>query len=254
MVKRRVWPGIVVSLLCVIFLALPPASGTSHASFPFTPTQTTAPSASASEGPAAGNPTLYGNTTVELPGFECYGEYQNKPGGANDCQTPILSWTQDGVYYVNATSVRVFYSFANSTVYGIHPWTMLWQRFPSYDMIPNELFITQDGTYVYSWGTLTKNSTTITGEAVNVSTDRIFEHNFTGVNTSNYTTNGQISMIGFDGNDSWMSLIEASAHILAYNIWSGVQSHGPVLGFFEANNVYWMPYLNAYVNVEAQGS
>jgi len=252
---RHTWWGAVLLVAGLLTLGLAPAHGGSGASSsaPSSPVAQSAapPNAVGSSDPST---TAYGNATFVLPGFTCYGQFQDKPGGAADCQTPILSWTQDGVFYVNSSSDLVFYSFANSTAYEIAAWTMLWQTFPTYHMIPNELFLTQDGSYIYSWGTLKPSSTIITVEAVNVTTGQRFEYNFNGVSTSSFEENGQMNLVGFDGNDSWVDLIDSNAQVLSYNLWTGVQAQAATLDYFEANNAYWIPYLNAYVNVEAGGS
>ncbi len=199
-------------------------------------------------------PLGYNNATFVLPSFACWGQYQTKPGGANDCQTPLLAWTQDGVYYVNASSYLVFYSFTNKTAYSLGPWTLLWQNVANYNMIPNLLFLTQDGSYVYTWGTLVKGSSTLTVEATNVTTHRRFIYNFTTVTTSSVTSNGQVQMTGFNGNDSFLTLITAAGAVVSHNIWTSTEKTVANLTYFEANNVYWIPYLNAYFNVEADGS
>ena len=197
----------------------------------------------------------YGNATLVLPGYVCDAKYLNNQGtGGPGCQNPVLSWTQDGAYYLNSTNELVFYSFVNRTVYPIAGWTPLYQRFPAYAMIPNELFITQDGSYLYSWGTLSLSSTVITVEAVNVTTHQFFSYDFTGVTTSNVLANGQVELTGWDGNDSYAVLITSNDHLYVHDLWSSNQTSVTKLDFFEANNIYWEPYLNGFVNVEAEGS
>ena len=197
----------------------------------------------------------YDNATLVLPGYVCDYQYLNDVGtGGPGCQNPLLSWTQDGAYYLNATNELVFYSFANQTVYGIAPWTPLYQRFPGYSMIPNELFITQDGTYIYGWGTLTPLGSAVTAEAVNVTTGRGFLYTFSGVTTADVASNGQVQLTGWDGNDSQLTLIVENGSIYDHDLWASGQSLVARLSFFEGNNVYWEPYLNGYVNVEAEGS
>jgi len=197
----------------------------------------------------------YGNATLVLPGYVCDAQYLNDVGNAGPgCQNPVLSWTQDGAYYVNATSELVFYSFVNRTVYPIAPWTLLYQRFPDYPMIPGELFITQDGSYLYGWGTLTSGSDQITAEAVNVTTHRVSTYTFSGFTTTAVTSNGQVQLTGWHGNDSDLTLILANGSIYKHDLWSTGQTDVGRLDFFEANNIYWEPYLNGYVNVQAEGS
>ena len=197
----------------------------------------------------------YGNATLVLPGYVCDAQYLNDVGGDGPgCQNPVLSWTQDGAYYVNASSELVFYSFVNRTVDPIAPWTLLYQRFPGYSMIPNELFITQDGSYLYGWGTLAPGSALLTAEAVNVTTHRVWQFTFSGLTAGSVAANGQVQLTGWDGNDSDLTLILANGSIYEHDLWSSGLARVAQLDFFEANNVYWEPYLNGYVNVQADGS
>lgn len=193
----------------------------------------------------------YGNATIVLPGFSCW---KGLLDSGNGCQNPVLSWTQDGAYYLNASSDLVYYSFTARTVTLIGRFTPLYQLFPSYAMIPNELFITQDGSYIYSWGTLTKTAPTITAEAMNLTSHRRFEHNFTSFGTPAVVNNGQMQLTGWDGNASQATIILDNASVYDWNLWSGTERLVGNLGYFEANNAYWEPDLNAYVNFEAQGS
>lgn len=198
----------------------------------------------------------YGNATIELPGYTCLSAYLNDepPQSGPGCQNPVLSWTQDGAFYINSTDEIVFYSFVNRTVYGIAPWTPLYQKFPSYAMIPNELGITQDGSYLYSWGTLSTSSTTVTAVAINVTTHRVFEYNFTSFGTAAVKENGQIQLTGWDGNDSQLTVILANGSVVDHGLWGASEKFVAKFDFFEANNAYWLPDLNGYVNVEAGGS
>ncbi len=197
----------------------------------------------------------YGNRSIVLPDYACDSAYVDDVGGDGPgCQNPVLSWTQDGAYYVTDVGELSFYSFVNRTLTAIASWTPLYQSFPSYAMIPNALFSTQDGTYLYDWGTLAPSGTGITAEAVNVTTGRSFEYNFTGVNTSAVRANGQVQLTGWDGNDSQLTLILDNGSVLDHPLWGEGQSYVGKLDYFEANNVYWEPFLNGYVNVEAQGN
>ncbi len=197
----------------------------------------------------------YANATLVLPEYTCDSAYLDEFGGDGPgCQNPVLSWTQSGAYYLTSANELVFYSFVNRTVSNVARWTPLYQSFPSYAMIPNELFLTQDGSYIYGWGTLKNSSATLTAEAVNVTTDRLFEFNFTGVSTSAVSGNGQVDLTGWDGNDSEFALLLANGSVIDHDLWTDVQRYVGHLDYFEANNVYWIPYLNGYIDVQADGS
>ncbi len=197
----------------------------------------------------------YGNVSIVLPDYQCLSSYLNNFDGAGPgCQNPVLSWTQDGAYYINRDDQLEFYSFINQTGTVIARWTPLYQTFPSRAMIPNELFSTQDGAYIYGWGTTTPGAAVLTAEALNITTHRVFLYNFTGFGTSAVASNGQVEMTGWDGNDSQFTVILANGSVYDHDLWHAGQRLVGTLDFFEANNVYWEPYLNGYVDVEAGGS
>lgn len=205
----------------------------------------------------------YGNASFVLP------DWSNLTGRADNCnaqipcgrapygtQVPVLSWTQDGAVYVNATDELVFYSFANRSVTALGPWVPLYDDLMGYPGIENTEWLTQDGSYAYELGCLSActNSTPVTFYAVNVSTGRSFEHNFTGFTDSALYNNGQLNLVGLDGNDSVAALFLDNSSVYAYNLWNQTQWVLGDLAFFEANNVYWLPAYDRFVDVEAQGS
>ena len=201
----------------------------------------------------------YGNATLVLPGFNCMSAYlwqvpSSKSGNSEQCQNPIVSWTQDGFFYVNITDHLVFYSAENGTVEDFGAWTPLYTNFANYVMVQNEEFVTQDSSYIYGWGTSSPTSSKLEFEAVNLTTKQHFEHTFIGVTTEDVTVNGQVQMTGFDGNDSLVTLIDSKGTVYTYNLWNGTEWKGTTLPYFEANNVYWVPYFNGYVDIRANGS
>lgn len=212
---------------------------------------------------SAGNTTLnltaypylgYGNATVVLPGWNRMASYMHD-GNVMDSQQPVLSWTQDGAFYVNTTDQLVFYSFLNRTVSGIAPWLPLYTNLMDYKGWENQEFITPDGSWVYGLGCLTSctAATAATLYAVNVTTGRTFEHNWTSED-STLLSNAQINLVGEDGNLSTAVLIDDTGRTWFYDLWNRTAWEGPILPFFEANNIYWIPELTAYVDVQAEGS
>ncbi|MCI4346676.1 MAG: PKD domain-containing protein, partial [Thermoplasmata archaeon] len=171
-------------------------------------------------------------------------------------QVPVLSWTQDGAIYVNATDELVFYSFVNRTIEKLAAWLPLYDNVMSYDGVENSEWATQDGTYVYEFGCLAActNSSTVTFYGVNLTTGRTFEHNFSGLNAHALYVNGQVNLIGLDGNDSIAALVLGNGSVYAYGLWNGTQWVLGSLPFFEANNLYWLPLYNSFVDVQAEGS
>jgi len=197
----------------------------------------------------------YGNATIVLPGYNCLAaDVDNYADQGPGCENPVLSWTQDGAFYLNTTNELVFYSFVNHTVDPVCPWRPLYQGFPDYSMIPTELLITQDGAYIYSWGAFNSSSANVTVEAVNVTTHRVFLYNYSGVTTSDVVSNGVVELTGWDGNDSQAVLILENGEVLDHDLWGSGTSYIGTLPFFEANNIYWIPELNAFINVEADGN
>lgn len=205
----------------------------------------------------------YGNVTEVLPAWNNLSHYADNCNAQTPCQNgtygnqvPVLSWTQDGAFYVNATDELVFYSFVNHTVTPIARWVPLYQNVMTYDGLENTEWITADGSWVYTVGCLTSctNTEALTVYAANVTTGRTFEYNYTTVTRSLFTSNAQLDLIGLDGNHSTAALIQASGVIDAYNFWNQTQWVLGTLAFFEANNAYWVPQLNSYIDVQAQGS
>lgn len=211
----------------------------------------------------AGNTTLnltaypylgYGNVSFVLPGWNRMAAYMDD-GNVMDSQQPMLSWTQDGAIYVNSTDQLVFYSFLNQTVTEIAPWLPLYTNLMNYKGWENEEFLTPDGSWVYGLGCLARCTTSeeATLYAVNVTTGRTFEHNWTVVD-SDLLDNAQINLIGEDGNLSTAVLIDDTGRTWFYDLWNATAWEGPILPFFEANNIYWIPQLTSFVDVQAEGS
>ena len=176
--------------------------------------------------------------------------------GNGGTQVPNLAWTQDGAIYVNSTNQLVFYSFANRTVRDIAPWWPLYDNVMEYAGIENTEWLTTDGAWVYEFGCISScvHTSTIAFYAVNVSTGRTFSWNFTGVTDYDLLVNAQINMIGLDGNDSIAALILGNGTVLGWNLWTDTQWNMGKLAYFEANNVEWVPPLDSYINVQAEGS
>ena len=196
----------------------------------------------------------YGNATFVLPGWTNLSQYMTG-GNYMGRQQPVLSWTQDGAFYVNASDELVFYSFANRSVQAVAPWVPLYEDVMDYAGWENEEFITPDGTLAYGLGCLVScaGGSDVTLYAVNVSTGRTFEFNWT-VPDSALRANAQVNLVGEDGNLSTAILIEDDGATVFHDLWNDSQWAGPTFPFFEANNNYWIPYLSSFVNVEAGGS
>lgn len=204
----------------------------------------------------------FNNRTFVLPAWNNLTVYAwncngNPPCGSGpSTQQPLTSWTQDGVFYVNSTDRLVFYSFANGTVTNLAPWLPLYDNWMYYEGVENTEWITQDGTYVYElgcWNNCTAHAP-LSFYAVNVSTGRTWFHNFTGVTASRTYLNGQVNLVGVGGNDSTAMVIVQDGQAYAWNLWNATQWRLKMrLPYFEANNAYWVPALDSFIDVEAGG-
>ncbi|MGA8303286.1 MAG: fibronectin type III domain-containing protein [Thermoplasmata archaeon] len=211
-------------------------------------------------GTAATAPTIdsffeltYTNTTFDLPGFTSLSGYIDDH---SDTQIPVLSYTSDGTFYVNSSGDLVFYSFPDRSIERIAPWDMLYDQIGYVGELNNYFYLTFDGSYAYEMGCATPRCSSpgaLTVYAVNVTTGRSFIWN-TGVSVMNTPTNAQVNLVGRNGNDSLMSLVTSNGTIRLYNPWNGTAWIAGTIPYFEANNIYWVPFLNSFVNVEAGGS
>jgi hypothetical protein len=197
----------------------------------------------------------YTNSTYVLPGFTPLTPYVNNSD--YNTQVPVVSYTADGVFYIDASDELVFYSFATATLQSIAPWTPLYENVANYaGDLENAFFLTLDGTYAYELGCSAKCTRTSSLEvrAVNVTTGQTFVWNVEGIADGITDNNVQVDLIGLDGNDSTAALILQTGAVLGYGLWNGTQFNLGHVPFFEANNAYWVPFLDAFVSVEAGGS
>ncbi len=212
------------------------------------------------------NPYLgYSNRTELLPAWNSLSSYAANCNAALPChsgstvqpygsQVPLLSWTQDGVFYVNATLELVFYSFVNQSVRPIAPWLALYDDVMDYEGVENTEWITADGSYVYEFGCAQSctDSSSIIVYAVNTTTGRSFTWNVSGLTRTSFANNGQVDLIGEQGNHSVVALTDDAGVVTAYNLWNETQWTLATIPFFEANNLYWVDGLDSYFDIEAQ--
>ena len=209
-----------------------------------------------------------GNVSYTLPAWNNLSAYAfngncagcggyTQPGTGS--QVPMLAWTQDGVFYVNATYRLVFYSFAAQTITDIAPWWPLYDNYLFYHGVENTEWITSDGSYVYEMGcaSLCVSNSTVAVYAVNVTTGRTFSHNFTEFTAHSLSVNGQVNLIGSHGNSSIVAVTVANlsaGDVYAWDLWGTTEWKLGTLPYFETNNDEWVPQLDSFINVEAQGS
>lgn len=210
-------------------------------------------------GAAVTGPTLrsffelsYTNSTFVLPDFSSQAQYVHNGAGT---QVPILSYTSDGLFYVNSSDDLVYYSFPSKTVQLISPWEMLYEHVGYLGELNNLFYLTLDGAYAYEVGCPSpgcSSSSELVEYAVNISTGQSFTWN-TGVPLGNTSANVGVNLVGRDGNDSLMVLLTANGTIRMYDPWNQTAWDAGRLSYFEANNAYWVPFLNSYIDIQADG-
>ncbi|HEV2165888.1 MAG TPA: hypothetical protein VGS23_02745, partial [Thermoplasmata archaeon] len=208
----------------------------------------------------------YGNATFVLPAWNNLSGFASNCNAQGPCgsgvygtQVPLLSWTQDGAYYVNASTELVYFDFPTRTVHPVAPWEPLYDDLMYYQGIENTDWITADGTYVYEFGCPSdcgpgNPAVPVEFYAVNLTTHRTFSHTFSGVSPASTDTNGEVQLIGENGNSSVAVVITSDGVVHGYNLWNGTEWTLGTLPYFEANNIYWVPTLNSFIDVEAMGS
>ncbi|HTT26381.1 MAG TPA: hypothetical protein VMH90_05415, partial [Thermoplasmata archaeon] len=210
----------------------------------------------------------YGNASFVLPHWNNLSRYAancnaqlpcrsgSNPAPPYGAQQPLLSWTADGVFYVNATDDLVFDDLATGAVRAIAPWEPLYDNLMEYEGIENTEYLTVDGTYVYEFGcpAVCDSKAPVEFYAVNVSTGRIFSATLTDTVAGDFAKNGQVDLIGERGNLTLAAFAEADGVVLGLNLWNGTQWVLGRLPFFEANNLYWVPMWGSYLDVRAEGA
>ncbi|HYK92953.1 MAG TPA: fibronectin type III domain-containing protein [Thermoplasmata archaeon] len=205
----------------------------------------------------------FGNATFVLPDWNNLSRYASNCNAQGPCgsgvygtQCPLLSWTDDGVYYVNATGRLVHFWFSNQTVQDVGYWRYLYDDLMDYQGIENTDWITEDGSYVYEFGCSSDCSSATHPSlfAINTTTGRTFNHTFLSVPISALTSNTQLNLIGEDGNSSVAVLMGDGSSLVGYNLWNNTEWNLGTLSYFEANNNYWIPQYNSFFNIEADGS
>jgi hypothetical protein len=203
----------------------------------------------------------YSNSTYILPDFNSLSGYVSDHSGT---QVPVLSYASDGVFYINSSDDLVYFSFPNDSVRLIAPWDMLYDQIGYVGELNNYFYLTFDGTYAYELGCATSGCGGCLGQlcgssdplieyAVNISTGRSFTWN-TSILQGSTAANAGVNLVGRDGNDSLMALLTSDGTIRLYDPWNGTAWIAGRFAYFEANNAYWVPFLNSYIDIQAQGS
>jgi len=227
--------------------------------------------ATATDLPVNPDPTLYGNATFVLPGYTTLASYVDVPGAAsnetNGAQVPIVSWTADGVFYVNVSDDLVFDNFASGAVTRVAAWTPLYEDLMLYNGVANTEYITQDGSEIYAIGCPTSCQAdpepSVEIEVANVSTGAVWTYTFTGLTFSNAggigntEKNVQGMLIGQNGSDDEAVVVDETGVVYGVPVGSparAIPRELAILVYFEANNLDWMPSIDSFINEQAGGS
>jgi hypothetical protein len=193
----------------------------------------------------------YYNETYHLVNYDPLTAYVNAHTGF---EYPTLSSDTGqavGIYYVqNETNGKypfVEQSLATDSVTAIADIIPLYQRFAGYTaMIDNEFFLDYGYNVALFFGTTTAAGGDYSLELVNLTTGYLYVWNTTSATSPD---NQQAQYLG----DDIVAVISANESIEGFNLSSHQQwdMYPAGLGFFEANNIYWVPQMDQLINVEA---
>ncbi len=190
----------------------------------------------------------YSYQNITLPNYATFGAYMRSTLGI---QLPVVSWNSSwpGIYYVDSSNNLVQYQFGNGIVTTIAKVTPLSHTWPNYQMISTLFWVVgQNKDRALFFGTI-PTSTDLYLETVNLATGKVLMLD-TGISASSTNTNAQADYVGND----IAQIVTSSGAIDMFNMNTGAKWSGGTLGFFEANNEYYVPGINSIINTEAGGS
>lgn len=197
------------------------------------------------------NTVSYTESTIHLSGFDpMVGMlYTHQNGTAGQIPTLSSSAVQPaGIYYVTNASQLVYYDLATAAVNTVANVTVLYQRFGQYQgMLENEFSLEAGFDVAVFFGSLTNGSTgPYYIETVNVSGGGVTMEAGWGLDRANQ----QYDYIGY-GNTLVFS---SNGSVVDVNTFNHTCARVGTVAFFEANNVYLLPQLHQFIDVEAEGS
>ncbi|MFI5412717.1 MAG: hypothetical protein ACHQX1_02405, partial [Candidatus Micrarchaeales archaeon] len=189
----------------------------------------------------------YSYANFSLPNYAPMKQYVSSTLGF---ALPVVSWNtlMPGIYYVNTTNSMNEYQF-NGVVRRIATITPYYQNVGYQGMITTLFWVQgygQDRAVI--WGA--KNSgTELYAETIDLASGNVLNID-TALTKSSVGSNGGVDYI----TNNMIELIDQNSVIHMYNMTTGASWVGNTMGFFEANNEYFMPTLNSIINVEAEGA
>jgi len=212
------------------------------------------PTASRSSIRAAASPLESGEfgyfeQSYHLANFDPLTSYLSNMNGNNTQMPTLASGPADpfGVYYVDNRSNLDVLSLNNSTVRTVAHIVPLYQRYGYPGMIDNEFFLEYGYDEALFFGTTSLTAATYSLELVNLTTGA-----WTMWNTSTALsgTNQEALYVG----NNTVIVLSANDSIYGFNLAARSEWSAGKAGYFEANNIYWIPQLGQLINVEAGGS
>ncbi len=203
------------------------------------------------------NPSLTNNSlnwlwnNYSLPGYAPYSNLMFSGAGLRE-QSPVSSWNNSAVFYVNSSACFGEYFLQNKTWHGIAHVSLFQEDIAFYNMIYNLFSIEGSNSLIthretaFFWGYNSSNQN-ITFETVNTQSGKVTTLNWAPYSSAVYY-GAQADYLGHN----FVAFIE-SGEMYVINLTTGQNVSMVSLPFFEANNMFWIPQFGIYVNVAAGG-
>ncbi len=193
--------------------------------------------------------TGYDEVTYHLPGFDrLLGHLKNLNG--LDEQIPTLSSDDGqpvGIYYVDNSSNLDDFNLSTQAVTTVAAITPLYATWGYNAMVDNEFTVTYGYDDALFFGTVTSAGPDFSLELVNLTSGTVASWlNAAPINSVN-------QQAIYVGNDT-VVVLSSNDSIDAFDLATHTAWVAGALGFFEANNVYWMPQKEVLIDVEADGA
>ncbi len=192
----------------------------------------------------------YNYANITLPNYYTFAPYLQSTIGV---QLPVVSWNGmwPGIYYVDSANNLDEYQFGNGITTKIATVTPLWHTWPNYQMISTLFWVVgPNKDRALFFGTKTNSgSADLYLETVNLATGNVLMID-TGIGAASTNTNAQADYLGND----IAQIVVSSGAIEMFNMNTGAKWLGGTMGFFEANNEYYVPGINSIINSQAEGA
>ncbi len=196
----------------------------------------------------------YNYANITLPNYAKFTPYLQS---TLNIQLPVVSWNAmyPGIYYVDSSNNLDEYQFGNGITTTVAAVTPLWHNWPSYQMISTLFWVVgPNKDRALFFGTKTSTPCCMSANDLWLETVNLTNGNVLMVNTMiKATSTDQNAQADYIGNDI-AQIVCSNGVIEMFNMATGAIWKGGTLGFFEANNEYYVPKLDSIINVQAAGS